>query len=310
MKRNGLLKKIVLVGLVFIALLLSVACSSQTKGSELVTIHEQLPLAGQTSVAGAKETFDNGGSVDTTSLQNGSVTVNANLAGKGIIGIQANVEGNQKLKVKVSLGENAVYYNIRPGQMIKVPMQMGSGTYRIELYQNISGTDYARLYSRDLTVALENENDVYLSSSQIVNFENSVGSMGLAAKLTQNARSDMDKLDAIYRYVVGNITYDYDEVNRIDPAYIPDIDTVLYGKKGICYDYAAVMASLLREAGIPAKLLMGYRSDAESYHAWNQALINGRWITLDATWDSVLRQNGQPYTMEKDAGLYRAEKYF
>ena len=70
------------------------------------------------------------------------------------------------------------------------------------------------------------------------------------------------------------------------------------------------MASLLREAGIPAKLLMGYRSDTDVYHAWNQALVDGRWITVDATWDAVSKQNGQSYGMEKDAGLYRAEKYF
>ena len=310
MKRNGSFKRIILFGLVLIALLVSVACSSQTQGTELVTIQEQLPLAGQSSVAVAKETFDNGGSVDTTSLQNGSVTLNTNLADKGIIGIKADVAGNEKLKVKVKLGENAVYYNINPDEMIKVPIQMGNGTYQIELYQNISGTEYARLFSRDLNVALENENDVFMVSSQIVNYEGSANSMGLAKQLTQNLSSDTDKLNAIYAYVVKNITYDYDEINRIDSTYIPNIDSVLESKKGICYDYAAVMASLLREAGIPAKLLMGYRSDTEDYHAWNQVLADGRWITVDATWDSVLMQSGQPYSMEKDAGLYSAEKYF
>lgn len=310
MERNGSFKRIILAGLVLITLLVSVACSSQTKSTELVTIQEQLPLAGQTSVAGAKEKFDNGGSVDTTSLQNGSVTLNTNLAGKGIIGIQTDVAGNEKLKVKVCRGENAVYYNINPNQMIKVPIQMGNGTYQIELYQNISGTEYAKLFSRDIDVTLENENDVFLFPSQIVNYEGSANSKGLAEQLVQNAGSDAEKLNAIYEYVVQNMTYDYDEINRIDSTYIPNIDNILESKKGICYDYAAVMASLLREAGIPAKLLMGYRSDTEDYHAWNQALVDGRWITVDATWDSVLKQNGQPYTMEKDAGLYRTEKYF
>lgn len=310
MKRNGSLKRIILVGLILTALMASVACSSQTKSAELVTIQEQLPLAGQTSVAVAKEIFYNGGSVDTTSLQNGSVTVNTNLGDKGIIGIQADVAGNEKLKAKVCLGENAVYYNIKPDQMIKVPLQMGNGTYQIELYQNISGAEYAKLFSQELNVTLENENEVFLYSSQIVNFEDSVNSMELAALLTQNAGSGAEKLRAIYEYVIQNITYDYDEINRIDSEYIPDIDNVLESKKGICYDYAAVMASLLREAGIPAKLLMGYRSDNENYHAWNQALVDGRWITVDATWDSVLMQDGQSFTMEKDAGLYSADKFF
>lgn len=310
MKRNGSFKRIILVGLLLTALLVSVACSFQTKDQELVTIREQLPLAGQSSVAKAKKTFDNSGSVNTTSLQNGSVTLDTNLSGNGIIGIQADVTGNEKLKVKVCREENAVFYNISPGQTIKVPLQMGNGTYQIELYQNISGTEYAKLFNQDLNVSMENENEVFLLSSQIVNFEDSVNAMGLAEQLTQNTGSDTDKLNAIYEYVVQNIIYDYDEINRIDSTYIPDIDSVLESKKGICYDYAAVMASLLREAGIPAKLLMGYRSDTEAYHAWNQALVGGEWVTLDTTFDSVSKQNGQSYTIMKDAGLYRAEKYF
>jgi hypothetical protein len=310
MKRNGSFKKITIIGLVLIALLVSVACSSQSKDAELVTIQEQLPLAAQSSVAAAKEKFENGGSVNTTSLQNGSVTVNTNLAGKGIVGIRADVRGKEKCKVKVCRGENAVYYNIAPQEMIKVPLQMGSGAYCIELYQNISGTEYARLFSQDLDVELENENDVFLLSNEIVNYEDSENSMGLAAELTQNTGDETEKLNAIYDYIVRNMTYDYDEINRIDSTYIPDIDTVLESKKGICYDYAAVMASLLREAGIPAKLLMGYRSDTEVYHAWNQAMVDGRWVTVDATWDSVSHHNGQTYSMEKDEGLYSAEKYF
>ena len=71
-------------------------------------------------------------------------------------------------------------------------------------------------------------------------------------------------------------------------GYIPNIDSVLSEQKGICYDYAAVLASLLREAGLPAKLVMGYREDMDAYHAWNQVLADGRWITVDATYGAVM----------------------
>jgi transglutaminase-like putative cysteine protease len=84
----------------------------------------------------------------------------------------------------------------------------------------------------------------------------------------------------------------------------------LDSKKGICYDYAAVLASLLREAGIPAKLVMGYRSDMQAYHAWNQVMVGGQWITVDATVGSVMLGGGQSGDMIEDASLYDAKKVF
>jgi hypothetical protein len=48
--------------------------------------------------------------------------------------------------------------------------------------------------------------------------------------------------------------------------YLPDVDAIMEKKRGICFDYAAVMASMLRCQGIPAKLVTGYAGDA--FHAW------------------------------------------
>jgi len=301
--------KILAVALVIATLFITTACSSGNNGS-LVTIQEKVPLAGQTAVATAAETFNNGGSVSTSSLQNGTITINTNLADKGIIGVQADVDGNQKLKIKVSLDSQSVYYDIASGQMIKVPMQMGNGDYSVELYQNISGSEYKKLYGDKININAKDPNEVYLLSSQIVNYEDSKEIPALDGTLLQNKNNDIDKCKAIYDYVVKTISYDYNKNSQIDSTYIPNVDQVIADQKGICYDYAALVASLLREAGIPAKLVMGYRSDSQDYHAWNQALIGGKWITLDATWDSVLKQNGQSYQMEKDAGLYSIEKVF
>ena len=35
---------------------------------------------------------------------------------------------------------------------------------------------------------------------------------------------------------------------------------------GICFDYAALMAGMLRSQGVPCKLVIGYAGDV--YHAW------------------------------------------
>ena len=37
---------------------------------------------------------------------------------------------------------------------------------------------------------------------------------------------------AIYRYVVENISYDYDKINNIPTTYVPDIDEIIRDGKG------------------------------------------------------------------------------
>ncbi len=79
-----------------------------------------------------------------------------------------------------------------------------------------------------------------------------------------------------------------------DPA--PDLRRFLFREKaGFCEHYAAGLALLLRAGGVPSRVAVGYlggewnalgqylivrQSDA---HAWVEAWIGGRWVTLDAT---------------------------
>ena len=63
-----------------------------------------------------------------------------------------------------------------------------------------------------------------------------------------------------------NITYDKQLAANVKSGYLPVLDTVLTKKTGICFDYAALMAGMLRSQGIPCKLVVGYAGSA--YHAW------------------------------------------
>jgi transglutaminase-like putative cysteine protease len=75
--------------------------------------------------------------------------------------------------------------------------------------------------------------------------------------------------------------------------YTPDTDKALEMKKGICFDYAAVVATMLRSQNIPTKLVFGYAPNGE-YHSWNEVFVNGTWMHLDATWG---RMNSTGYTV-------------
>jgi len=66
--------------------------------------------------------------------------------------------------------------------------------------------------------------------------------------------------------VVKNITYDTELAENVKSGYLPVLDKVLESKKGICFDYAALMTGMLRSQGVPCKLVVGYAGTI--YHAW------------------------------------------
>ena len=55
------------------------------------------------------------------------------------------------------------------------------------------------------------------------------------------------------------------------------MDKVFTENTGICFDYAAVMATMLRTQAIPTRLEVGYAG--EEYHAWVSTYIKDKgWI--------------------------------
>ena len=77
-------------------------------------------------------------------------------------------------------------------------------------------------------------------------------------------------------------------------TYTPDIEAIMSSRKGICFDYAAVMASMLRSQGIPTKLVMGYVP--QGYHAWNEVYFEGVGWVIVASF-RVAEINGSGYVM-------------
>jgi hypothetical protein len=60
---------------------------------------------------------------------------------------------------------------------------------------------------------------------------------------------------------------------------------------GDCTEHAVLLAALLRSQGVPARVVAGLvwcqefagRRDVFGWHLWTQALLDGRWVDLDAT---------------------------
>lgn len=112
--------------------------------------------------------------------------------------------------------------------------------------------------------------------------------IALAHEITKNKSTDMEKAKAIYEYTARNVVYDVNKLNNNDFAWDDSALKTLDRKSGVCQDYAYLAAALLRASGIEARFVTGTAIAGfwPENHAWIEARVNGKWISLDPTWGS------------------------
>ena len=183
-------------------------------------------------------------------------------------------------------GEKYQYAIKTKGTTVVLPLTLGSGTYTIGIYENISGTSYSLALQKSVSASVSNSLSPFLYPNQQVNFSQGSSCVYKSAQLCAGKSSDVQKVSAIFKYVTSDIRYDTAEANAIISGsvknYCPNPDEVLSTKKGICYDYASLFAAMCRAQGIPTKLVKGYVGSNGLYHAWNQVYLkNVGWITVE-----------------------------
>jgi transglutaminase-like putative cysteine protease len=59
---------------------------------------------------------------------------------------------------------------------------------------------------------------------------------------------------------------------------------VVRNRRGTCFGYAVLLASLARAAGIPSRFRMGfaYTHGVWGDHAWVEMLVGKQWVPMDA----------------------------
>lgn len=108
----------------------------------------------------------------------------------------------------------------------------------------------------------------------------------LAKKITRVKSNDLERVRAIYDYIIDNLTYSKDDPKVCG---IGDSLLTLQHLKGICTDYHSLFISLVRSLEIPAKFEIGFPIPAvkeegkiNGYHCWAKFYIEGKgWIPVD-----------------------------
>ncbi len=213
-------------------------------------------------------------------------------------------------KVMISKGDKSYTYSLKSND--QYPLQLGDGEYTVSVLENVAGNQYKVVQKEKLAVKLTDKNKVFLQSTQIVNWQPDMDGIQKAKQLTEKATTDSEKVTAIYNYIVTTIRYDQAKANTVVTDYVPSIEQTLQSAQGICYDYSALMAAMLRSVDVPTKLVMGRKNDIPTYHAWNLVYVKDRneWLTIDSTYDAAFVQKDLPSTMIKNSAEYVAEKEY
>ena len=110
--------------------------------------------------------------------------------------------------------------------------------------------------------------------------ENSV-CVAKARELTADATNQGEAVSRICDFVTGHVTYDTEKAKALSTmtGYVPNPDETLASGTGVCFDYASLGAAMLRSLGFPTKIITGYVTPGDLYHAWIMVYVDGSWQT-------------------------------
>lgn len=224
-----------------------------------------------------------------TVYQNDFASIDASNTSQGYVMVKYNGT-NEKVKLRITCPDQSCYtYLISDrGAYDTFPLTAGNGSYALQVLENVAGDTYTVSLAQSINVNIEAEFLPFLYPNQYVNFHTDSKAVSKGSDLAKDTYSDLDVVQNIYNYVIKNISYDTEKAQNVSYGYVPDIDDTLSSKKGICFDYAALMASMLRSQNIPTKLEVGYSGDA--YHAWISTYIDDKgWV------DDIIQFNGNTW---------------
>ncbi len=173
----------------------------------------------------------------------------------------------------------------------------GQGNYWIE--QNIQA----------LNNNLEKES-AWLNPAECLNGEVSDEIRKLSGEIVGGETDDYKKVYLLYDWVTKNIYYDFDfYYNRSKEIFYTAEEAVAH-KRSVCEGYANILSALLDAQGLPNTKVETYSlgistsgtydtdlDRVEANHAHNEVFVDGRWVSIDSTWDSRNEyENGQYLT--------------
>ena len=260
------------------------------------------------------ETAEYRGTIATSDDQ---VEIDVSSVSDGYVGFSA--MSSHVLKVQIIKDDLTYTYNLASdGTPSIYPLQSGDGSYYYQVLENVVDTKYARLTDGYIDVVLKDEFAPFLRPSDYANYDAKSKCVAKAAELADGGGDSLKTVTAVFEYLRDNIKYDTEKAKTVKANYLPLPDETLATGKGICFDYASLAAAMLRSQGIPTKLVFGYVSPNDLYHAWNMFYTEETgWVTVEfkanaEAWnrmDITFSASGAPADFVGNGGNY-ADLYY
>ena len=201
-------------------------------------------------------------------VENRKAVIDFSNKGDGYVMVRYHGDSARQIRALLTdPGGSGYVFRLEPGGGYGVlPLTGGDGEYTVDVLEEVEDQLYALVITVTFAVELYDEFAVFLRPNQYVDYSRGSAVVRKAAELTEGLVDELEKIAAIYNFVIANIVYDDDLAVSVESGYLPDVDSVMERGKGICFDFAALMTAMLRSQGIPARMVLGYTGDA--YHAW------------------------------------------
>jgi hypothetical protein len=116
---------------------------------------------------------------------------------------------------------------------------------------------------------------------------------GFAAYAYNKFHNDYDRFAFVYDWICRNVNYDKDSSLYFNwsASHEAKIEATLRRKKGVCENYASLLADIAGKLNIPVYVVHGYPAKqhlaVDDSHAWVAVQINREWRLCDPTWDAT-----------------------
>ena len=202
------------------------------------------------------------------------------------------LESLPETKTAATAGSPDILQNTKlfnSGISIKSPRKTKNTIFQIESsdFASIPETCFQKKGTDTLTVSSDAANCKNLpetsdTQSNIIEDSTNPEIVRAAQKIILGAPNQLEMVKRITKFVykhVSNKNYNHGNMSASE---------VLRTKSGDCTEHSALFAALARAAGIPAKMVYGVVLNPNGeffFHNWNEAFADGKWITIDSTFD-------------------------
>lgn len=237
------------------------------------------------------------------------------------------VDGLQQIQVQVGSVSRTV--NAADGQLFSTQLTMAhSGSAAVRVYTKTTGTSFTSLTWRSIYIQKGSGGYAFLESRVLkgnlaftasyldpqdafrIQVPDSVAAK--SQEIVGDETDDYTKVFLLNQWVAENIYYDYDALNGLSER-ITDSAGVLEYRRSVCEGYAKLLRDLILAQGIPAIYSLNDAVNSSSYalttsggesHAHTEAYVDGRWIVMDATWDSNNKYQNGVYSSQAPNGFF------